>query len=253
MHKAFAPTRLDVIKLIGCGGTGSILAEHICRLIHGYRLKHTLRLYDGDTVTAANITRQNFYPNELGANKAAALGLRLSRQFGIEVEICERYFANDQIGYNDLVISCTDTLVSRRVIASAYPASINWIDVGNERYHGQAIFGSTHDIDELRRQYWIYDRQAYVTGLPDIAAITPQIATARKTRARAGCADMPFRQQGFCVNAAAALAAAAIVKQLLIDGIVTTPQVYFNVADAQSAGRKIDKDLFVPWRYKPKK
>ncbi|MFA5252993.1 MAG: ThiF family adenylyltransferase, partial [Phycisphaerae bacterium] len=73
------------VILIGCGGTGAILAEHLCRMIAGYKLKCELVIYDGDTVEQNNIKRQNFYPYEIGQNKAEAIALRLAGKYGLKI------------------------------------------------------------------------------------------------------------------------------------------------------------------------
>jgi len=257
------PAIADIV-LVGCGGTGSILAEHLCRMITGFRLDCGLHLYDGDTVTAANITRQNFANHEIGSNKAEAIALRLSSRFGIAVNANARHFDADLIADNPMIrscretiiISCTDTLVSRRQIAAesvSYGELKFWLDAGNELHHGQVVLGTTHEPEPLRKEFWVFNRTPFVLDLPDIAALNPAILKARKQASRAGCADAPFAAQGFGVNAMAALAAANIAKQILVDGKVTYAAIYFDVSKGFFRPQPITQDLFRNWKHKMKK
>jgi len=252
--KTQAPTRtlpiggISDIQLIGCGGTGAILAEHLCRMIVGFRLKTSLTLWDGDRVEVANIVRQNFQPYEVGANKAQTLALRLAGQFGIEVTAQQDYLKRLPPWGDCLIITCTDTLQSRRIVAESMPSF--WLDVGNERHHGQAIFGTTHIADRLRVVFWNFNRRPHAVDLPDIAALNPQILKARKTRTKAGCADQPFRYQGFGINAMAALAAAILTKQIIVDGSVSLAGFYFDISDGRMLPRLITQDLFSSWKKK---
>lgn len=126
-----------------------------------------LRLWDGDTVEPANITRQAFLPCELGANKAEALALRLTGQFGLSVTAVAEHLtekrlradtkARDTYGRHtageplagSLVITCTDNMASRRLVARVHEGW--WLDVGNTMTVGQAVLGCTHRPETLGR------------------------------------------------------------------------------------------------------
>lgn len=164
--------RPQTVELIGCGGTGARLAELLARMIVGHQMPAVrLRLWDGDRVEQANITRQNFEPHEIGANKAQALALRLSGRLGVAVEavgehLAEeslRFSAKDEDGYTrrqavgaalnaSLVITCTDNLPSRRLVGRVHNGW--WLDVGNGLSSGQAVLGNTHAVEALRRYAW---------------------------------------------------------------------------------------------------
>lgn len=251
-HKTKLIGEIYSVKVIGCGGTGSILAEHLCRLIKGFRLNVKLELWDGDIVEQRNVTRQNFHNWEVGQNKAESLALRLAGQFALEVGAFGQYVQYNDLRrwYDSLVISCTDTLISRKMIAWARP--YYWLDIGNDKHHGQAIFGNNPGDEDLRKEFWNFKKTSHVMHLPSVAHLDPAILNARKTnkKARAGCADMPFAQQGFGVNAMAALAGATIAKQVLVDKQVSYAGIYFNVSDGRMQPRLIDQELFRPWKNK---
>ena len=241
------------VVLVGCGGTGSILAEHLCRMIAGFHLDVELTLYDGDVVEEANIKRQNFAPHEIGANKAQALALRLVGQFAMPVAANAEHVTRktlEQYRLDSLIISCTDTLQSRRLIAEIprrYPDFRIWLDTCNDLHHGQVIVGNTHLPGFLKDMYNRFYKDPTVRHLPDIAALNPAILKARKSPVKAGCAAMPFATQGFGVNAASALAAATIARQILVDGQIRTAAIYFDVSVGRMLPRLIDRSLFKPW------
>lgn len=241
------------VHVIGVGGTGAILADHLARMINGYRLDTQLVLHDGDTVEAANITRQNFQPHEIGQNKAEALALRLAGQYGGSVGASGQYVGilDYMAATRSLVITCTDTLISRRAVAEGAPKF--WLDVGNELHHGQAVFGTTHDQDRLRGIWRMWPQHGHACELPNMAALNPAILRARKTITKAGCADQPFARQGFGVNAMAALAAATIAKQVLVEQAVSFHGIYFNISDGFFMPREITRDLFGTWKPNRKK
>ena len=51
------------LVIVGCGGTGSLAAEGLCRLL--IRSDLTLMLVDFDRVESHNLLRQNFFPGEV--------------------------------------------------------------------------------------------------------------------------------------------------------------------------------------------
>jgi len=241
----FLPVSIRQVLLIGCGGTGSILAEHLCRMISGFKLDCYLVLYDGDDVKEANITRQNFAAHEIGANKAEALALRLSGQFAIEVGFVSKHFQESGRG-GQLIITATDNLVSRKIAAGSNYAY--WLDVGNELNHGQAILGTSHTKSRLHSAYKNWNKYGWTLELPDIAAMNPRILKAHKQTQKASCADQPFAEQGFGINAMAALAAATLAKQALVDKKVRFAALYFDIAKGRMIPRLIDRELFKQWR-----
>jgi hypothetical protein len=274
-------SRPSRIELIGCGGTGARLAELLCRMIVGFQMPAMgLRLWDGDTVEQANIARQNFEPCEIGWNKAAALALRLSGRFAIDVAAVGEHFSEKILRQENaardrysrqrpgaalsgsLVITCTDNLASRRLVAQLHQGW--WLDVGNGLSTGQAVLGCTHDPAALAKvsAKWadnmIRPETADFRGdlrpfvgmhrmeiLPDMAGVDPSLMRSRKAGpVGPSCAAMPFAAQGFGVNETAALAAASLVKALLVDGQLTFGAVFFDAASGRMTPRPITRDWY---------
>jgi hypothetical protein len=250
--RTMAVVDIKKIIVVGCGGTGSILAEHICRLLKGNHLDNDIAviLYDGDIIEDSNITRQNFQPHEIGSNKASALGLRLSGQFEIPVAACSYNLTTDIVDSltdDVLLISCTDTLQSRRICAGSGGRRRMWLDIGNGLHHGQAVFGTTHCKKDLADMSDRFDYLPYARDTPDIAAMNPRILKARTAPVKPSCAALPFMTQGFGVNALAALAGAVLVKQAVVDKKVTVAAIYFNVSEARMSPRDITRSLYAQW------
>ncbi len=74
------------VVLIGCGGTGSEMLDCLARLDWVIRaLGHPglrVKVYDGDTVEAPNVGRSQFYPADVGFNKAIVSVQRANLRWG---------------------------------------------------------------------------------------------------------------------------------------------------------------------------
>ena len=106
------------VDLVGCGGTGSQMLNHLLNLHLALRSRNRpglcVRVFDPDTVSAANIGRQRFYAGDRGRNKAVVSVNRINLAYNVEFEAYP-------IQYNypmhaAVVISCVDSRRSRRDI-----------------------------------------------------------------------------------------------------------------------------------------
>lgn len=80
--------------LVGAGGIGSILIEPLTRLLmHHNNGTNKIFVVDGDVYEPHNATRQLFYPEYLGFNKAIATANRLS--FAPNIIAIPRYIDSD--------------------------------------------------------------------------------------------------------------------------------------------------------------
>lgn len=141
------------IQLVGCGGTGSWLAQHLARLAYEGRQRGVdvqLHFIDFDTVEARNVGRQNFTPAMVGHNKAEILARLYGRQYGLPIThhsvrySAAPYFGNiggRQEGELRLIIGAVDTTAGRREI-QARKDKHWWLDCGNDRYSGQVVLGN---------------------------------------------------------------------------------------------------------------
>ncbi|MCK4783123.1 MAG: ThiF family adenylyltransferase, partial [Desulfobacteraceae bacterium] len=65
--------------VVGCGGTGSFVAEGLCRILGS---DHPLLLIDHDRVEPHNLRRQNYFEQDVGKFKSQALAERLALRYG---------------------------------------------------------------------------------------------------------------------------------------------------------------------------
>ena len=86
----------ESIYVVGCGGTGSMVADGLCRLLIGHNAMITL--VDHDRVEPHNLIRQNFFPGDVGKFKSQALAERLSRLYGRPVRYSVVPFEKDLTG-----------------------------------------------------------------------------------------------------------------------------------------------------------
>jgi len=143
------------IDLIGVGGTGSLVLSGLVRLNYAIRkLGHpfglTVKVWDPDIVTDANLGRQLFTFDEVGMNKAEALVNRYNLGFGLDWEAKAQKY-NPGYNFADIVISCVDTKEARREIfedVKRNPRKETYlIDSGNDGHFGQVILGKgTEDL-----------------------------------------------------------------------------------------------------------
>lgn len=205
------------IELIGCGGTGSSMLDELFRL-HSLmvRLGHpglNVRVWDGDTVSEANVGRQRFWPADVGWNKAELLTTRYNN-FGetnwewrsemLTREACQKIRA-------DLVVSCVDCPQVRVMIGevgrdSNVDPSTLWIDLGNDSNSGQVILG-----------HWA-GRKNVKGGLPNVLDLYPDLKSQRVDR-RASCStEEAVQRQEFGINQRVAAEASGLLWALLRHG-----------------------------------
>ena len=132
------------ISVIGAGGTGSFVLAGLARIDNAIReLGHQqgiqVATWDPDKVERPNISRQLFFEQDLGQNKAKVLTHNVNMAYGLDWKAAPiRY---DGHGFEDIVISCVDTKESRREISDIISQDIYLIDCGNEKDYGQVIVG----------------------------------------------------------------------------------------------------------------
>jgi PRTRC genetic system ThiF family protein len=153
------------IYVVGCGGTGSFLVPHLCRVVNflnetGRQID--LTLIDFDRVEEKNLYRQNFCLAELGYNKAQALAMRYKTMFP-SLTIAARSDSVDAIELTtykpSLIVGCVDNAWARASIeelmiqhASMFAHGVTkkpcwWLDCGNSYTHGQVALGNWNSVE----------------------------------------------------------------------------------------------------------
>ena len=148
------------VAVVGCGGTGSLVAEALCRLMIGTEAR--LTLIDHDAVEPHNLLRQNFTMNEVGRYKSEALAERLAREFKRPISYCTKKFEAssypgemlDSLG-TTLMIGCVDNAEARAEMSRhlRYKRGTWLIDAGNGENWGQVLIGNSSEPTELAKAF----------------------------------------------------------------------------------------------------
>jgi PRTRC genetic system ThiF family protein len=184
-----ASIHLSAVLVVGTGGTGSLVAEGLCRFLPK---DVELALIDPDRIEEKNLVRQNFFRPELGQFKAEALAERLARNYGRAVKYSvESYGPNmewrgDRYAYDrqQLIIGCVDNAVARQAINLSTNEKTWWLDSGNAFNTGQVLIGNMCRAENLEKCL----ANVLVSRLPNPALQVPGLLLPETIKAPT-CAD----------------------------------------------------------------
>jgi len=165
------------VLLVGAGGTGSRILEklvclHRALLAKGHPGGLRVTVVDPDTVSAANIGRQAFYPGDIGCYKADVLVNRANMALGnVRWEsVTAKLDTRSGLEGFDLVIGAVDNRAARlgilRGLENCLGGTRYWLDTGNRSSDGQAVLGEVPS-----RKRTTDDRMR----LPHIGELFPQL------------------------------------------------------------------------------
>jgi hypothetical protein len=215
--------------IVGCGGTGSFVAEGMCRLLADSDARITL--VDHDRVEPHNLLRQNFFKGEVGKFKSQALAERLSRLYGRQLRYSVLPFDEDLTKepfgpemrtefIHGTIVGCVDNPAARKEIAKLVGgklvSEVMWVDAGNGRQFGQVLVGNTAEPEGLRGAF---DEAAGTVehvpapSLQDPYLVFPQVPPVEKPK---DCAEEVIDDsQSPVINQAMATLVLNVVHQLL--------------------------------------
>jgi PRTRC genetic system ThiF family protein len=232
-------TESPKLVIVGCGGTGSLVAEGLCRLMINSDL--TLMLVDFDRVEPHNLLRQNFFAGEVGKFKSQALAERLSRQYGRKIGYSvmpyERDMFDEPMGvgmYHKamslIIIGCVDTAEGRRSIADSMIGNWNnwWLDAGNGHHSGQVLLGNTGQPDGLKESFDIASHTVSKLPLPSVQLPALLIPPVEKTRPRDCAEAIEDDEQSPTINQAMAMLVVDFIYRLLT-GTLTNMGAYIDL------------------------
>lgn len=162
------PTNPITVNIIGAGGTGSKVLTALMEMNHSLiELGHaglSVRLWDDDIITNANLGRQRFAPSETGLHKSVALINRVNRFMGTNWKAETLKFEKNGLGKlptnaeATIYISCVDSVKARFDIADILNLQTNrshhqdepkyWLDFGNSQHTGQVIISTIGTIQQ---------------------------------------------------------------------------------------------------------
>ena len=162
------PTNPITVNLIGAGGTGSKVLTALLEINESLTaLGHaglSVRLWDDDIITTANLGRQRFAESETGLYKSVALINRVNRCIGTNWKAENRKFEKDNFGQipeeaqATITITCVDNVQARFGVAEILKALSNrrnyrdtpkyWLDFGNSQNTGQVLLSTIGEIKQ---------------------------------------------------------------------------------------------------------
>ncbi|MDP2661816.1 MAG: ThiF family adenylyltransferase [Dehalococcoidia bacterium] len=230
-------THLRTVCVVGTGGTGSMVADGLCRLLPK---EQNILLIDHDRVEPHNLRRQNFFSGDVGLFKSQALAERLSRQYDRKVgysilpftrhllrgsELGGRF--HQQVLVNCLIVGCLDNTAARLEIMRSMDSIGNWwLDAGNGHHWGQVLLGNATDIESLAKAF---DPQTQtVRALPSPSLQLPGLLVPAPAPKRDCAQEIEDDEQSPVINQAMALLVLTFVHKLLT-GSLTWMGAYLDL------------------------
>lgn len=239
-------TRQVSIHVIGCGGTGSHLVPrlpllHKSLLALGHPAGISVTVWDGDCVSESNTVRQNFFPPDVGMNKASVMVNRINGAYGLDwvdeprrigaPDKNERYSSNP-LRDADIVIGCVDTKSARRdidqLVRDQYQNTY-YIDSGNSASSGQIIVGqySARSQDDPLR-------------LPLVSELYPELLEGVDDDAPSCSARESLARQGLATNPMCAAWIMTWLSEGFRHGFVEWSGLFFNLSTGRSSSIPVD-------------
>jgi PRTRC genetic system ThiF family protein len=236
------PNQPIQIGLVGCGGTGSHIAQSLARIAaHRHeRGGPPLRLFfiDGDRVEANNIGRQLFVRAELGDNKAQTLADRFNAARGLDIVAVPEMATATLLGelappYQTIgiLVGAVDTASGRRAMHEALARSSwrLWLDIGNEHDWGKVLLGTATEQRQLRGALSL---GGLCTALPAASLRYTHLLEEPADQPQGDCAgDMRDGAQSLMVNQVMAAIAAQYLHQLISVRRITSFETALDLAN----------------------
>lgn len=155
--------------VVGVGGTGSLVARDLPKLI--LNTANRILLIDGDVVEEKNMMRQAYQRHDIGENKAIALSRKINTFYGNICEAHDGYVTKNEIiekinqTYSNLIpviIGCVDNNKSRVLLEQTFKGldSCVYIDSANSKYDGDVyivVKENGQTIGKLRSDAYTFD------------------------------------------------------------------------------------------------
>lgn len=234
------------IAIVGCGGTGSHIAQAAARLAAHCRdaggPQILLGLIDGDTVEAKNVGRQLFSAADIGTNKAQALAGRFSAVFGLQVAAFPTMLGEQRLGHGGygILVGAVDSAAGRRALRTQQAAWgwDLWLDCGNHEASGQVVVGSTAGDPHGLGMTGALKLPGLCGRLPSAPLLYPELLVDAPRRPREDCAAaMQDNAQSLMVNQMMAAIASQYLYQIVVRRRLTTFQ---TVVDLDSLAMRSD-------------
>ena len=241
------PTNPITVNLIGAGGTGSQVLTALARMNHALtELNHaglSVRLWDDDVITEANLGRQLFAECELGLYKSLALINRINRFFGTNWKAETQKFQKDDLGKlqsnmkSEIYISCVDSVKSRFDIAEIlnelkiYKGYYRnqckyWMDFGNSQFTGQVLLSTIGNIKQPNSEK--YDT---VVNLPFITEEFGELLKVSEAEDNTPSCSLAkaLEKQDLFINSTLAQMGSSLLWNLFRNGLIENRGFFLNL------------------------
>ena len=251
------PTNPITVNLIGAGGTGSQVLTALARMNHALtELNHaglSVRLWDNDMITEANLGRQLFAESELGLYKSVALINRANRFFGTNWKAETQKFEKADLGKlqsnmkSEIYISCVDSVKSRFDIAeilnelkmdkSYYRNQCKyWMDFGNSQFTGQVLLSTIGNIKQPNSEK--YDT---VVNLPFITEEFGELLKVSEAEDNTPSCSLAkaLEKQDLFINSTLAQMGSSLLWNLFRNGLIENRGFFLNLKNFYSQPIKL--------------
>ena len=164
-----------VFVIVGVGGTGSLLARDIPKLLIGS--DHLMILVDGDKVEKKNMVRQSYQEHDIGEYKAVALSSKINSFYGDVCEAIHTYITKDELivklqesyhSYVPVLVGCVDNDATRKILEHTFNVLDDciYLDSANEKYEGNVYVTAKADgkkVGKLRSEVYELSKDRHPT------------------------------------------------------------------------------------------
>ena len=251
------PTNPISVNLIGAGGTGSQVLTALARMNHALtELNHaglSVRLWDDDVITEANLGRQLFAESELGLHKSVALINRTNRFFGTDWKAETQKFEKDYLNNlpenatASIYISCVDSVKSRFEIAEILNElkidkgyyrnqSKYWMDFGNSQFTGQVLLSTVGNIRQPNSEKF-----ETVENLPFVTEEFGELLIQSETEDDTPSCSLAeaLEKQDLFINSTLAQMGSSLLWNLFRNGLTQNRGFFLNLKNFQSQPIKL--------------
>lgn len=212
------------VLLVGCGGTGSevvdaLAMQHLALIANGGK-GINVTAFDEGLVRASNISRQRFWPCDIGQYKSICLINRYNLLLGtnwrgipdnLDIVSDEKGALYSEAACRaDILISAVDLPSVRSAISKL---SVNddliWLDFGNGKDFGQAYIGVLTNSKSKRK---------VAKEFPTVVEHHPEIHSLPDNNQKSCSAAQSLMTQDVLINRAVATAGMGILWQLIKQG-----------------------------------
>lgn len=142
-----------VFIVVGAGGTGSLLARDLPKLLIG--TEHKMLIVDGDVVEEKNMLRQSYQRQDIGENKAVALSAKINMFYNTKAEALNLYLTKGELLkycennaiYLPVILGCVDNDKTREILEYTFDKlrSCYYLDSANGEYEGNIYIAKKYN------------------------------------------------------------------------------------------------------------